>query len=287
MPRTVPIVLLALAVSVSAVPAAVQAQPAGEEVCATSAVEGASGQVCARRDGFGVAWTAQLADTVDDGRRVSARIRLAVDDARDPSVEIQNGTDESVVSEDGRFAPNLGSALRSVTIETCVDIRLRPDRCATESIELPQLEPSASAEQLERLDELVFGLPIVDFVEVWAKEEREGVDATFDWTSDGCSAGPFRDLFDERLQLACIRHDFAYRNLGQMGLAPTDEVRRRVDARLAADIEALEQGLVTGGFETTLQRFGGPVFHGEDLATLWGVPDFIVTRLGTPELRDE
>ncbi len=286
MPRTL-LATLTLVVVLPVVPATASAQAAAEEACTTANVEGARGQVCARRDGFGVEWTAQLEDTADDGRPVQATISLGVDDARDPSVGIVNDSDGSVVSEAGRLAPNLGTAVRSVTIETCVDIPFLPDRCDRATVELPQAEPTGSPEQLARLEELVFELPIEAFIEVRDAEGREGVDATFDWTSDGCSAGPFRDLFDEGLQQACIRHDFAYRNLGQMGLAATDEVRRRVDAQLAADIESVDQGRLASGFEDALRRFGGPVFYGEDLATLWGVPDFVVRRIRTPELPTE
>lgn len=287
MSRTPLLVLLTAAFGLSTITGTAEAQALGDEVCVTSELEGASGRLCARRDGFGAAWTAELADTSDDGRRVKARVGLDVEGGRDPSAELENEADATVVSEDGRFSPRIGSSLRAVSIETCVEVRFARDRCETASVTLPQLPGGATLAQQERLDELIFDMPVHDFIEVWSADARDGLDATFDWTSDGCSAGPFRELFDERLQLACIRHDFAYRNLGQMALAPTDDVRRRVDAQLAADIEALEQGRLTGGFEDTLQRFGGPVFYGEDLATLWGVPDFVVARLGTPELREE
>lgn len=287
MPRTASLVSACLAIALLTGPGAALAQSTGEEVCTTSAVEGGSAQVCARRDGFGASWTAQLADAADDDRAVSTRLTLDVADARDPSVEIEAGPDGSVRRERGRLAPRVGTAIRSLTIQTCVDIRFAPDRCATETLELPQLQPGASVDQLVRLDELVFELPIDAFIESWARQDREGVDQSFDWTSDGCSAGPFRDLFDESLQQACIRHDFAYRNLGQMGLAATDDVRARVDAQLGADIEAVDQGRLATGFQDALQRFGGPVFYGEDLGPLWGVPDFIVRRISTPELSDD
>ena len=99
-------------------------------------------------------------------------------------------------------------------------------------------------------------------------------------SSDGCSAGPFRELLEERLRDACLRHDFAYRNFGQLFLDPTDDVRRRVDEQLAADVTDLGQGSLAGGLRDTLRRFGGPVFFGDDLAALWDVPDFIVSRFG-------
>ena len=285
--RTVPLVWACLATGLALGPASVVAQPSAEEVCTTSTVDGGSAQVCARRDGFGAEWTAQVADTAGDGRSVSTRLTLDVADARDPSVEIEAGPGGSVRRERGRLAPRVGTAIRSLTLQTCVDIRFAPDRCEVDTLELPEPPPGASDEQLDRLGELVFELPLDAFIETWSRADREGVDASFDWTSDGCSAGPLRDLFDESLQQACIRHDFAYRNLGQMGFAATDDVRARVDAQLAADIEAVDQGRLASGFQDALQRFGGPVFYGEELGPLWGVPDFIVRRIATPELADE
>ena len=282
--RTAPLALASLVIGLALGPGTVSAQPSGEPVCATTMVEGGAAQVCARRDGFEVEWTARVADTAPDGQQVRTRITLDVADARDPSAEIETGPDASARSDAGRFTPRLGRAIRSVVVETCVDIRFAPDRCETHTVLLPQPESMASPGQLDRLEELVFELPIDAFIEVREELERDAVDATFDWTSDGCSAGPFRALFDEGLQQACIRHDFAYRNLGQMGLAPTDDVRARVDAQLAADITATDPGRLASGFEDALQRFGGPVFYGEDLGQLWGVPDFVVRRIATPEL---
>lgn len=282
--RTVSLALACLAIGLTTGSGTALARPSGAEVCETTTVEGAEAQVCARRDGFGVEWTAQVADTAAGGRPVRTRITLDVSDARDPSVEIETGPDPSERSDAGRLSPRLGRAIRSLMIETCVDIRFAPDRCETASVVLPPPESTASPEQLARLEELIFELPVDAFIEVRDAPTRSEVDATFDWTSDGCSAGPFRDLFDEGLQQACIRHDFAYRNLGQMGLAPTDDVRARVDAQLASDIETADPGRLGAGFEDALQRLGGPVFFGEDLGPLWGVPDFIVRRIATPEL---
>lgn len=287
MSRAILLVLLTVVPGLLAGPAAVRAQALGDEVCVSSSVEGADGQVCARRSGFGIDWTARLEDTADDGRPVSAELTLGVDAGLNPSARIRTDADEPVVGERGRLAPRTGTSIRSLSLKTCVDVRFAPDPCRTESVALPQPEPVASPAQQERLDELIFDLPLDAFIEAWSAPEREGVDATFDWTSDGCSAGPFRELFDEDLQLACIRHDFAYRNLGQNGLAASDEVRARVDAQLAADIESLGQGGLASRFEGTLRQFGGPVFHGEDLGTLWGVPDVILRRIRTPELPDE
>ena len=79
---------------------------------------------------------------------------------------------------------------------------------------------------------------------------------------------------------ACLRHDFAYRNFGQLFLDPTDDVRRRVDEQLAMDVTDLGQGSLAGGLRDTLRRFGAPVFFGDDLVALWDVPDFIVSRFG-------
>ncbi len=262
-----------------------EAEPApaniGDEVCVSSVVEGAVGEVCARRDRFGALWTAELTDTADDGHAVEARLSLDVAEARDETASVVNDEGEGVtVRSSDRFAPRVGTALRDVSLEVCVILRFRPDRCQTESAPLPPLTPQATPSQLQRLEELAFELPLQDFIAERARATHSGVDADFDWSSDGCSAGPLRELFDERLEAACLRHDFAYRNFGQLFLDPTDDVRLRVDDRLAADAEDLGQGTLAGSLRDTLRRFGAPVFFGDDLAALWDVPDFIVSRFG-------
>ena len=253
----------------------------GDEVCVTSAVDGAAGTVCARRDRFGALWTTELTDTADDGRRVEARISLDVAEAPDESGTVENDQGEGLtVRSSGRFSPRAGAALGDVSLETCVIVRFGPDRCRTESATLPQLSAQGTPSQRQRLEELAFEMPLGEFVAERARAGHSGIDASFDWSSDGCSAGPFRELLEERLKDACLRHDFAYRNFGQLSLDPTDDVRRRVDEQLAADVTDLGQGSLAGGLRDTLRRFGGPVFFGDDLAALWDVPDFIVSRFG-------
>lgn len=253
----------------------------GDEVCVTSAVEGAAGEVCARRDRFGAVWTTELTDTADDGRRVEARISLDVAEAPDESGTVENDRGEGLtVRSSGRFSPRAGAALGDVSLETCVIVRFGPDRCRTESATLPQLSAQGTPSQRQRLEELAFEMPLGEFVAERTRAGHSGIDASFDWSSDGCSAGPFRELLEERLKDACLRHDFAYRNFGQLFLDPTDDVRRRVDEQLAADVTDLGQGSLAGGIRDTLRRFGAPVFFGVDLAALWEVPDFIVSRFG-------
>ena len=253
----------------------------GDEVCVTTAVEGAAGEVCARRDRFGALWTVELTDTADDGRPVAARISLDVVEAPDETATVENdGGAGPTVGSDGRFSPRVGSALGDVSLEICVNVRFGPDRCRTESATLPQLTAQGNPSQLRRLEELVFEMPLEEFVAERARAGHSGIDASFDWSSDGCSAGPFRELLEDRLEEACLRHDFAYRNFGQLFLDPTDDVRGRVDERLAADVTGLGQGSLAGGVQDTLRRFGAPVFYGDDLAALWDVPDFIVSRFG-------
>ena len=255
------------------------APPRGLEACVAATVEGAEARLCAERDGFGAEWSVELTDTADDGLPVKAGVTLSVVDAPDESVNVGSDRDRSTVVANGRFTPRIGVGLEAIILEVCVVIRLFPDRCGERSVELPQLEALATEAQRARLEELVFEMPLEQFIDVRSAGQRDAVDATFDWSSDGCSAGPARTLFDEDLRPACIRHDFAYRNFGQLGLDATDEVRGRVDDQLVADISALGREQLGLGFGETLQRFGGPVFHDGDLAALWGVPDFIAERL--------
>ena len=98
----------------------------GDEVCVTSAVEGAAGEVCARRDRFGARWTVELTDAADDGRRVEARISLDVAEAPDEAGTVENdqGAGQTVRSS-GRFGPRAGAALGDVSLR---DLRHRPLR---------------------------------------------------------------------------------------------------------------------------------------------------------------
>ena len=139
MPRTSLLVPLVIALGLSITSTAAATEAPGEEVCVTSAVEGARGRLCAQRDGFGAVWTAELTDTDDDGRRVKARVGLDVEAGRDPSAELESDIDGAVVRESGRLSARIGSSLRSVSLETCVDVRFGRDRCEVASVTLPQL----------------------------------------------------------------------------------------------------------------------------------------------------
>jgi len=252
----------------------------GDEVCVSSEVEGAVGRVCARRDRFGAAWTTELTDTADDGQRVEARVSLVVADAPDPSATVTNDEGAgATISASGDFSPRVGSALDEVAITTCVVIRFGRDRCSGASADLPQLRAQATPAQSERLEELVFDMPVERFMEEWESEVRTGVDGGFDWSSDGCSGGPLGRLLQDLIADACVRHDFGYRNLGVLLLDPTDDMRRRVDEQLAADAIELGQAWLADGLRESLQYLAGPVFYGDDLASLWGVPDFVTTWL--------
>jgi hypothetical protein len=262
---------------------AADAADEGEEVCVTASVDGATGEACAQRRGFGAEWTVDLTDTADDGRPVKATVSLEVVEATDQTASVDNGDGAgSTTRAGGTFRPRIGAALGDVTIETCVDIRFLPDRCDSASAALPQLDAQGTPAQLERLEELVFELPLERFLEVRTTRGHADVDESFDWSSDGCSAGPFRELLGS-LDAACLRHDFAYRNYGQLSLDPRDEVRGAVDEQLAADATAVGQGRLAPGLRDSLRRFAAPVFFGDDLASLWGVPDFIAQRLRTEQ----
>jgi|GEM_PF-3769965 len=256
----------------------------GEQACATAEVSGATGEVCGSRDRFGATWSLRLGDTRADGRPVFATIGLEVADAPDEteSVEHDEGIGSSVEAG-GVFRPRTGSAIGDLSLTTCVAKRFVPDRCSTRAVALPQLGARASEAQLARLEELVFDLPLERFMAEWERQQHAGIDADFDWSGSGCSAGPFAGLFDERLWAACIRHDFAYHNLGVLAFDPRDSTRRRVDQLLAADAVAMGQGTLAPALQLALQQFGGPAFYGEDLATLWGVPQFLVPLLRTEE----
>ena len=274
-----PMFMLALVVPVGAAAVGEDDAVLGDEVCMAAEVDGAAGELCARRDGFEAIWSLELADTSDDDNGVKATASLRVGDAPDETATVRIDADAARALVNGRFSPRFGTGLERVALEVCVDVRFGRDDCQVALAPLPQLPAQATAEQRERLEALAFELPLEAFMAEWGQVGRGGVDATFDWTSDGCSAGLLRGAIDERLEPACIRHDFAYRNFGQGALDPTDEVRLRADDQLAADIEAVGQERLASGFRETLQRFGGPVFHDGDLAALWGVPDFISDRL--------
>ncbi len=259
----------------------------GAPVCVSARVTGALGKACARRDRFGARWTLQATDTQADDRTVKATIRLEVFDARDETATLEHdlGVGDTA-STNGSFSPRIGSALGDISITTCVVERFRPDRCETTSATLPQLAGRASPAQSARLESLVFDEPLESFMAIWEQEEHRGIDADFDWDSNGCSAGRLAGLFDERLGPACIRHDFAYRNYGHLLYVPTDSMHRRVNEQLAADAIALGYADLAPGLRQTLQRFGAPAFFGRDMATAWSVPTFLVPFLSTDETGD-
>jgi hypothetical protein len=260
----------------------VPAAQVGDEICLSARIPEGGATVCAERDRFAVDWELTVTDTEDDGRDVAASIALDVTDARDPRASLRNGLGVGTSTHSrGSFRPRFGSAIGNLDLSICVDIRFLPDRCHTESTPIPQLASQASPEQAARLEELVFDLPLAAFIETWADGDRNGVDKDFDWTSDGCSAGPVAPVFGEFLEPACLRHDFAYRNYGQLGYDPSDEIRRRVDEQLAADAETLGRGDISGGLTWALQRFAAPVFFGEELADVWGVPTYLASWLRT------
>jgi len=247
----------------------------GEQVCATSAVTGAVGKLCARRDRFGASWTMELTDEEADGQNVAATVSLEVAGAPDPSEKHENdeGMGETLV-EDGLFSPRAGTSIGKIAIETCVVARFRRDRCRTESVTLPQLASQGTPAQLARLRSLAFDQSIEGFMTWWRQEERSGVDLDFDWESDGCSAGPLAGRVDDRLEEACLRHDFAYRNFGNLFYDPTDSVRKRADEQLAEDAIALGQSRLAVGLTAALQQFGGPVFFGAETTVTWSIPSF-------------
>ena len=268
----------------SLVPAALE-EPGplvGDEACVLAEIPEGSATVCAHRDRFEVDWDLTVSDTEDDGRDVSASIALDLADARDLVATLTNDLGAGTAAHaSGTFSPRFGSAIGNLDLTICVDIRFLPDRCRTESVSVPQLPGRASPEQAARLEELVFDLPLETFVQTRVEEDRSGVDADFDWTSDGCSAGPVAPVFGEFLDQACLRHDFAYRNYGQLGFDPSDDIRRRVDEQLAADAATLGREDLSEGLTWALQRFAAPVFFGQELADVWGVPSYIASWLRT------
>ena len=118
----------------------------------------------------------------------------------------------------------------------------------------------------------MFEEPLDSFMAVRMQTVRRGVDRDFEWVGDGCSAGSLRGFFDDRLEAACLRHDFAYRNFGKLFYDATDAVRRMADEQLAKDATALGQGVLAPGLRDGLQLFGGPAFFGPELRDLWIPP---------------
>ena len=254
----------------------------GDVACISAEIPEGTATVCANRDRFGVDWELSVIDTLDDGRGTHASIALDVVDASDPTAALRNdlGPDTTTRSS-GSFRPRFGSAIGNIDLAVCVDIRFLPDRCHTVTESVPQIASKASSEHAARLDELVFEMPLHTFVETSRSGDRTGVDQDFDWSSDGCSGGPVAPVFAEILDQACLRHDFAYRNFGQLGYHASDDIRRRVDEQLAVDAETLGQGNLASGLAWGLQRFAAPVFFGDELQDVWGVPRFLASWLRT------
>ncbi|MEY4339280.1 MAG: hypothetical protein RLZ14_1130 [Actinomycetota bacterium] len=107
----------------------------------------------------------------------------------------------------------------------------------------PSNQPGAhsAAVDLAFVHRQVFGLPLLDFL-----AHRPGGDPWFDWSTDGCSAamlgssGHSHDFRD-----ACVRHDFAYRNLkllerryGTGRSYWNSASRKQVDLQFRADMRA-------------------------------------------------
>jgi len=256
----------------------------GEQVCVTANVTGAVGRLCAQRYRFGARLTTMLTDKEADGQGVTARVSLDVTGAPDPTQTYVNrrGKGEEVVKV-YLALPKTGTAIRTITITTCVVMSLRPDRCRTNSATLPQLASHGTPEQQARLRSLVFEQSLDSFMSAKRQDDRSGVDLDFDWEDNGCSVGPFAGYFDERINEACLRHDFAYRNLGNLFYAPTDAVRRRVDEQLAEDALELGHPNLAGGLVNVLHTFGGPAFFGKGIVVTWLGPGSRILASSEPE----
>jgi hypothetical protein len=96
--------------------------------------------------------------------------------------------------------------------------------------------------RLSRLETLVFRMPIGDFTRIASRPA--GVDSTFDWSTDHCSAplvGSTGRSFD--FTDACVRHDFAYRNYKRADAANqlrgrvwNSRTRHRIDMQFQRDM---------------------------------------------------
>lgn len=95
----------------------------------------------------------------------------------------------------------------------------------------PVHDPSADAAVVAQL---VFGTDLDEFVKGRGAVRRRH--PHLDWTTDGCSApvvGSSGRSFNFRS--ACVRHDFAYRNLARLGLLDA-AMRARVDEVFRLDL---------------------------------------------------
>jgi len=101
---------------------------------------------------------------------------------------------------------------------------------------------ASTSSHLARLETLVFSTPIESFMQITLR--RTGGDASFDWTTDRCSAplvGSTGRSFD--FTAACSRHDFAYRNYKRADAAASrpghlwnSHMRHRIDQRFRHDM---------------------------------------------------
>ncbi len=113
----------------------------------------------------------------------------------------------------------------------------------TVSASIPQRSALASASRLIRLETLVFRTSLDEFMAV--SRRRSGEDASFDWSTDHCSAplvGSTGRSFD--FSSACARHDFAYRNYkradtagAQRGQLWNSGTRHKIDLRFQQDMK--------------------------------------------------
>ncbi|WP_345262042.1 phospholipase A2 [Nocardioides nanhaiensis] len=72
---------------------------------------------------------------------------------------------------------------------------------------------------------------------------KTGIDATFNWSDDGCSAPAGGAGYSDRFRNACERHDFGYRNMGwgyytskNLALSSTSATKDRIDSIFLADM---------------------------------------------------
>jgi len=80
-----------------------------------------------------------------------------------------------------------------------------------------------------------------------ARATHTGIDATFTWGDNGCTAsyGPISAPYRDQFNSACERHDFAYRNLGHgfygdknLALSSFPETKSNADSILRADAKS-------------------------------------------------
>lgn len=99
------------------------------------------------------------------------------------------------------------------------------------------------SQRLTRVDSLMRG-SLATFLKAKAAS-KSGIDATFNWGDDGCSAPAGGGGYNSVFLNACKRHDFGYRNLGwgyytskNLALASTPGAKDAVDKIFLADMRA-------------------------------------------------